>query len=56
LPTFPIYHKSQQLFIMSYNTRASGHACSILNGKDSQGKLSAVETSLTPKTENKLEK
>jgi len=48
LPTFPVYHKSQQLFITSYNTRASGHVYPTSNGKDSQGKLSAVETSLTP--------
>jgi len=48
LPTFSIYHKSQQVFITSYNTRASGHAYPILNEKDSQRKLSTVETSLTP--------
>jgi len=36
LLTFPVYHKSRQLFITSYNTRASGHAYPILNGKGLQ--------------------
>jgi len=48
LPTFSIYHKIRKLFITSCNTRASGHAYPISNGKDSQEKLLAVETSLMP--------
>jgi len=48
LPTFSVYHQSRQLFITSYNTRASGHAYPITNGKDSQEKLLVVETSLMP--------